>query len=82
MTDKPSTATTSAAATNRMQSNAAHDRKLLRDDIGAKWGKFSAQELTDLQDSDGLVTQLVAKYGLEKGAAERDAAAIVKGRAF
>jgi hypothetical protein len=57
-------------------------QKQLRADIGSKWSKFSAQELVDLKDNDGLVTQLVAKYGLEKGAAARDAEAIVKGRAF
>jgi hypothetical protein len=82
MTDQPSTTTTGAAVTNEVQHDPADERKLLRSDIGAKRGKFSAQELTDLEDNDGLVTQLVAKYGLEKDAAERDAAAIVKGRAF
>ena len=82
MTDQPSTTTTGAAVTNEVQRDPADERKLLRSDIGAKRGKFSAQELTDLEDNDGLVTQLVAKYGLEKDAAERDAAAIVKGRAF
>jgi hypothetical protein len=80
MTDQPSTATTNAAATNRMQDRA--EAKLLRAEIGSKWGKFTLQELTDLKDNDDLVAQLVAKYGLEKDAATRDAAAIVKGRAF
>jgi len=82
MTDQPSTATTNAAATNRMQDNPADQKRVLRADIGSKWGKFSAQELTDLKDNEDLVSQLVAKYGLEKDAAQRDAAAIVKGRDF
>jgi hypothetical protein len=81
MTDQPSTATTNAAANTRMQ-DTTEAKKQLRVDIGSKWSKFSAQELVDLKDNDSLVTQLVAKYGLEKGAAARDAAAIVKGRAF
>jgi hypothetical protein len=81
MTDQPSTASTSAPATNPMQDK-AQAKKLLRADIGSKWGKFSEQELTDLKDNDDLVTQLVAKYGLERDAAQRDAAAVVKGRTF
>jgi hypothetical protein len=82
MTDQPSTATTSAAAANRMQDNPAYQKKLLRADIGSRWGKFSEQELTDLKDNDDLVSQLVTKYGLEKDAASRAAAAVVHGRAF
>jgi hypothetical protein len=65
-----------------MQNNPAHDKKLLRDDIGAKWGKFSAEELTALKDNGDLVAQLVAKYGLEKDAATHDAETVVQGRAF
>jgi hypothetical protein len=85
MTDQPAikgTATTSAAAANRMQDNPAAQKRVLRADIGSKWGKFSAQELTELKDNDDLVAQLVAKYGLDRDAALRDAAAIVRGRAF
>lgn len=80
MTDQPSTATPNAAQPTPMQSKP--DEKLLRTEIGNKWGKFTTQELTDLKSSDDLVTQLVAKYGLAKDAATRDAAAIVKGRPF
>ena len=80
MTDQPSTATPNAAEPTPMQARA--EAKLLRSEIGSKWGKFTQQELADLKDNDDLVTQLVAKYGLEKDAASRDAAAIVKGRAF
>ena len=80
MTDQPSTASPSAA--NRIQDNFAEARKLLRAEIGSKWSKFSAQELTDLKDNDDLVSQLVAKYGLEKDTAQRDAATVVNGRTF
>jgi len=82
MTDQPSTATTNAATTTRMQDSTPEGKKVLRADIGRKWGKFSAQELTDLKDNDDLVSQLVAKYGLQKDTAARDAEAIVRGRAF
>jgi hypothetical protein len=80
MTDQPSTATQNAAAANPMQAKA--EAKLLRSEIGNKWGKFTEQELTDLKDNDDLVAALVAKYGLEKDAAARDAATVVQGRAF
>ncbi len=82
MTDQPSTATTNAAATTRMQGNPTDAKKLLRADIGSKWSKFSTQELRDLKGNDDLVSQLVAKYGLAKDAATRDAEAVVKGRDF
>jgi hypothetical protein len=80
MTDQPSTATPNATAPTPMQEKA--EARMLRAEIGNKWGKFTTQELADLKDNDDLVTQLVAKYGLDKDAASRDAAAIVKGRAF
>jgi hypothetical protein len=49
-------------------------------EIGSKWGKFSERELPTLKDRDDLVTQVVAKYGLEKSQAQRDFDALMKGR--
>ena len=80
MTDQPSKATANAAEPTPMQTKA--EAKLLRSEIGNKWGKFTTQELDDLKDNDDLVAALIAKYGLEKDAATRDAAAVVQGRAF
>jgi enoyl reductase-like protein len=80
MTDQPFTGSTNAAAPNPMQARA--EAKLLRSEIGSKWGKFTMQELDDLKDNDDLVAALVAKYGLDKDAATRDAAAVVQGRPF
>lgn len=80
MTDQPSKATANATQPNPMQARA--EAKLLRSEIGNKWGKFTRQELDDLRDNDDLVAALVAKYGLEKDAATRDAAAVVQGRPF
>lgn len=80
MTDQPSTAPANAAEPNPMQAKA--EARLLRSEIGNKWGKFTTQELTDLKDNDDLVAALVAKYGLDKDVATRDAAAVVKGRPF
>ena len=47
---------------------------------GAKWGKFSEQDLSALKGNDDLVTQLAAKYSLEKAQAQRDVDALLKGR--
>jgi hypothetical protein len=83
MTDQPNTtaAATPAAPTVAAAPNqAANDKKLLLQDIRVKWGKFSDQELGDLKSNDDLVTQLVAKYGLGKDVAQRDADAMLKGR--
>ena len=80
MTDQPSTTTQNEAPSNPMQATA--DAKLLRIEIGNKWVKFTQPELDDLKDNEDLVVALVAKYGLEKDAATRDAAAVVQGRAF
>ena len=80
MTDQPSTAAPNAAAPTPMQARA--EAKMLRAEIGSRWDKFTQQELADLKDNDDLATKLMAKYGLDKAAASRDAAALVKGRAF
>lgn len=80
MTDQPSTNAPNAASITRMQDEA--QPTTLRSDIGNKWGKFTTQELADLKNNDDLVSALVAKYGLEKDAATRDAAAVVQDRAF
>jgi hypothetical protein len=59
---------------------AAETRQILLKEIGAKWGKFSEQDLSALKDKDDLVAQIVAKYSLEKGHAQRDVDALMKGR--
>src|SRR5690349_16867067 len=56
------------------------DRNDVLDAIGAKWSKFSKQELSDLKTNDDLVTQIVDKYGVGKIAAQRDVDALMNGR--
>ena len=87
MSDRPTTATTTAAARNRMQSltegqRQAMRRRALLADIGGKWGKFSEQELADLKSGDDLATQVAAKYGLAREIAQRDVTTLLAGRAF
>jgi len=59
---------------------AAETRQIVLKEISAKWGKFSEQDLSALKGNDDLVTQLAAKYGLEKVEAQRDVDALLKGR--
>jgi hypothetical protein len=78
MTNAPSNANTSDA-TGRSPS-AAETKQTVLKEIGGKWSKFSEQELSSLKNKDDLVTQVVAKYGLEKSQAQRDVDALMKGR--
>ena len=70
-----------------MTSNAANTsilkagmRQIVLKDIRAKWGKFSEEDLSALTSNDDLVTQLAAKYSLEKDQAQRAVDALLKGR--
>ena len=59
---------------------AAETKQIVLKEIGAKWNKFSQQDLSALKGRDDLVTQVSAKYGLEKVQAQCDVDAILKGR--
>jgi hypothetical protein len=60
--------------------SATETKQIVLKEIGAKWSKFSEKELSALTGKDDLVTQVVAKYGLEKPQAQRDVDALLKGR--
>lgn len=55
-------------------------KQIVLKEIGAKWDKFSEHDLSVLTGKDDLVTQVVAKYGVEKADAQRDVDALLKGR--
>jgi division protein CdvB (Snf7/Vps24/ESCRT-III family) len=59
---------------------AAETKQIVLKEIGVKWDKFSAQEVSALKGKDDLVTQVMTKYGIEKGQAQRDVNAMLKGR--
>jgi hypothetical protein len=69
--------TSTPAATPDMT---AETKRIVLKEIGAKWGKFSEQDLSALKGNDDLINQVVAKYGLEKAQAQRDVDALLKGR--
>jgi len=60
--------------------SSAETKQILLKDIGAKWNKFSEQELGALKNKDELVTQVVGKYSIDKAQAQRDVDAVMKGR--
>jgi hypothetical protein len=80
MSDRPKANAATIPAAQTMPADAARTKKVLLQDIRVKWGKFSEQELNDLAGNDDLVTQLVAKYGLTREVAQRDADAVRNGR--
>jgi hypothetical protein len=78
MANAPSNAASSAnTSTGRSTVNA---KQTILKEIGSKWSKFSEQDLSALKDTDDLVTQVVAKYGLEKSQAQRDVDSLMNGR--
>ena len=71
---------TNVAPNAGVAATAAETKQIVLKEIGAKWNKLSQQDLSALKGRDDLVTQLAAKYGLEKAQAQRDVDAILKGR--
>ena len=67
-------------ATSKSTGGSADTKQTILKDISAKWGKFSEDELGALKSKDDLVTQIAAKYSLDKAQAQRDVDAVMKGR--
>ena len=55
-------------------------KQALLKDIRVKWGKFTELELSGLKNNDDLVSQIVAKYGLDKAKAQSDVDTLRAGR--
>lgn len=54
----------------------------MRSEIGQKWSKFTAAEITALKSVDDLVTHVQSKYALDKAQAQKDVDTFAKGRAL
>jgi hypothetical protein len=80
MSNPATHATSHSNAATAKPETAAESKQIVLKEVGAKWGKFSEQDLSALKSKDDLVTQIVAKYGLEKTQAQRDVEALLKGR--
>ena len=68
------------AASSTTSATADETKQIILKEIGAKWGKFTEQDLSALKGKDDLVTQLASKYSLDKVQAQRDVDALMKGR--
>jgi hypothetical protein len=85
MSNETSTATSIAAAPDRPQMAAHKQQQVLRKRevlaaIRGRWGKFSEQELSELESTEDLVARRAAKYGLAHAVARRDVALLLDGR--
>ena len=49
-------------------------------DICAKWSKFSEQDVSALKGKAHLVSQVVAKYGMDQAQAQREVDTLLHGR--
>jgi hypothetical protein len=56
--------------------------KITLDDLRRRWGKFDEAELAAIRTKTGLVTQIQAKYGLDKIQAQTNVDLWAKGRDF
>jgi hypothetical protein len=56
------------------------ERDGMLNDIGTRWSRFTRRELAELASDDELVSQVVAKYGIERIAARREVDALLAGR--
>ncbi len=61
-------------------SGSAETSRTIRREVGARWGKFSEQDLSALKDRDDLVQEIVSRYGIETSEAQRDVDLVLKGR--
>ena len=52
----------------------------MRGEIQKQWSKFTYAEVSALKSKDELVTQVQAKYALDKPQAQKDVDAFAKGR--
>jgi len=59
---------------------AAETKQIVFNEIRTTWGKFSDEDMLALKDSNDLVRQLAAKYGIENSQAQRDVDALLNGR--
>jgi hypothetical protein len=56
------------------------ERDGMLNDISTRWRRFTRKELAELASDDELVSQVVARYGIERIAAQREVDALLVGR--
>lgn len=77
MAEQANASVTAVAPKSEM---ATESRNMVLKEIKAKWSKFTENELSALKGRDDIVSQVVAKYSLDKANVQRDVDALLKGR--
>ena len=80
MTNAPSNTPASKSNAMPAQPDTAANRQIVLKEVGVKRNKFSEQDLSALKSKDDLISEVVAKYGIEKAQAQRDVDALLRGR--
>jgi hypothetical protein len=78
--DTASKTTLNSNATAGKPASAVETKRTAFKDIATRSGKFAEDDLSALKRKDDLVTQAVAKHGLEKTQIQRDVDALLRGR--
>lgn len=60
--------------------NFSEAKRGILNDIRAKWGKFSEDDLGRLRSNDDLVSEIASRYNLDKARARDDVDAMMRGR--
>lgn len=66
--------------TSEKSPNFDQNKQTVLKDICAKWSKFSEQDASTLKGKSDLVSQVVAKYGINQAQAQSEVDALLKGR--
>lgn len=60
--------------------NFSETKRSILGDIRTTWGKFSEDDLTKLRSNDDLVTEIAARYNIDRAQAQSDVDAMMRGR--
>jgi hypothetical protein len=60
--------------------NFSETKRAILEDIRAKWGALSEDDLGRLVSNDDLVRQIAARYSIDKAQAQTEVDAVMRGR--
>jgi hypothetical protein len=60
--------------------NFSETKRNILNDIRARWGKFTEDDLAALVNNDDLVGQIAMRYNIERAKAQADVDAMMQGR--
>jgi hypothetical protein len=60
--------------------NFSETKRDILKDVRSRWGQFSEDDLGRLQSNDHLITEIAARYGIDRAKAQSDVDAMMHGR--